>query len=117
MNNKKTSSFQTAYTSCYALFHLATNQGVQYRILKEAQGVLGPSGSTSPITPEVLNNIPYTRAVLKEVFRLSPISVGVGRVTTEDMVLSGYHVPAQVRHLTQIYVPSSMKTSNGQGCS
>lgn len=42
------------------------------------------------------NGATYTRAVLKEVLRLNPISIGVGRITNFDLVLGGYHVPKGV---------------------
>jgi len=38
--------------------------------------------------------MPYLRAVIKESFRTLPIVSGNARMTTKDVVLSGYHVPA-----------------------
>lgn len=52
--------------------------------------------STSPITAETLRNAIYTKAVIKETFRLNPISVGIGRILQTDVVLSGYRVPKGV---------------------
>lgn len=50
----------------------------------------------SPITAETLKNATYTKAVIKETFRLNPISVGIGRILQTDVVLSGYRVPKEV---------------------
>lgn len=55
--------------------------------------------STQPITGDVLAQAQYARAVLKEVFRMNPISVGVGRISSQDLTLSGYNVPKGVRVL------------------
>lgn len=43
-----------------------------------------------------MNKLTYCKAVLKETFRLNPVSVGVGRITNSDLILSGYHVPKEV---------------------
>lgn len=42
------------------------------------------------------NHLSYSKAVLKETFRLNPVSVGVGRTTNTDLILSGYNVPKGV---------------------
>lgn len=86
----------TSYTTGFALHHIATsNHNIQERLFEEAKRVM--TNKDSPLTADCLSNrIPFTRAVLKEVFRLNPISVGVGRILTEDMVFSDYHVPKGV---------------------
>ena len=48
------------------------------------------------ITPDILKEAVYTKAVLKETFRLFPLSVGVGRILQDDIILSGYVVPKGV---------------------
>lgn len=42
------------------------------------------------------NQLTYSKAVLKETFRLNPVSVGVGRITNTDLILNGYNVPKGV---------------------
>lgn len=86
----------TSYTTGFALYYIATaDPELQRRMFEEARGVLAKKDD--PLAAEHLQNrIPFTRAILKEVFRLNPISVGVGRILTEDMVFSGYHVPKNV---------------------
>jgi ecdysteroid 22-hydroxylase len=85
----------TSFTTAFALYYISNDQRVQDLLFDEALRVL-PS-INDDITPTVMNSeIPYTRAVLKETFRLNPISIGVGRISNNDMVLGGYHVPKDV---------------------
>lgn len=88
--------FQTTYAACFVLYHIARNKEVQEKLFKEAQTIL-PDFENDRVTSERLyDQATYTRAVLKESFRLNPVSVGVGRTTNTDLVLSGYQVPAGV---------------------
>lgn len=88
---------QTTYATCFVLYHIARNKEVQEKLFKEAQAIL-PDYEGDRITSEKLyNQATYTRAVLKESFRLNPVSVGVGRTTNTDLVLSGYQIPAGVK--------------------
>ncbi|XP_029173132.1 cytochrome P450 302a1, mitochondrial isoform X2 [Nylanderia fulva] len=89
----------TTYTTAFALYHLAKNTNVQEKLRSEATALL--KDGTSPITAETLKNATYTKAVLKETFRMNPISVGVGRILQTDVVLSGYHVPQGTLVVTQ----------------
>ncbi|XP_063903411.1 cytochrome P450 302a1, mitochondrial-like [Zophobas morio] len=82
----------TTYTSGFLLYHLATNPSVQEKLFEEASRLL-PSPSDS-VTPEIYNDAKYAKCVVKESLRLRPISIGVGRVLTSDVVFSGYNVPA-----------------------
>ncbi|KAK3907690.1 Cytochrome P450 302a1, mitochondrial [Frankliniella fusca] len=90
---------QTSYTSSFALYHLAKNEEIQSKLQLEAKSLL--QSSTQPISGEILAEASYARAVLKEVFRMSPISIGVGRLLTKDLVLSGFHVPKGTNVVTQ----------------
>lgn len=86
----------TSYTSAFALYHISRHPQIQQRLYEESLRVL--PDKQSPLLADCLNTgIPLTRATLKEVFRLNPISVGVGRILTKDMLLSGYQVPKGVR--------------------
>lgn len=57
---------------------------------------------TSPITAETLRNATYTKAVIKETLRMNPISVGIGRILQNDVILSGYLIPRKVIFYWQI---------------
>lgn len=49
-----------------------------------------------PVTEDILDQSIYIKATIKEVFRMNPVSVGVGRIIAKDAVLSNYHIPAGV---------------------
>ncbi|XP_066583549.1 cytochrome P450 302a1, mitochondrial [Prorops nasuta] len=89
----------TTYSSSFALYHLAKNPQAQEKVRQESTNLLPNVGD--PITGETLKQASYTKAVLKETFRLNPISVGVGRILQTDVVLSGYNVPKGTVVVTQ----------------
>ncbi|KAE8746854.1 Cytochrome P450 CYP302 [Frankliniella occidentalis] len=89
----------TAYTASFALYHLARNSDAQKKLQLEAQTLL--QSATQPISGDILSEASYARAVLKEVFRMSPISIGVGRLLNKDLVLSGYQIPKGTNVVTQ----------------
>ena len=45
-------------------------------------------------TPHTLSKMPYLKAWVKETLRLYPVSPFLSRMPPEDLILSGYHVPA-----------------------
>ncbi|XP_014488066.1 PREDICTED: cytochrome P450 302a1, mitochondrial [Dinoponera quadriceps] len=89
----------TTYTTSFALYHLASNPHLQDKLRREATALL--AAPDSPITPEILNNATYTKAVIKETFRLNPVAIGIGRILHVDVVLNGYHVPRGTVVVTQ----------------
>ena len=70
------------------------NPEVQIKLQQESLALLPTA--YSPVTSTSLNNATYTRAVLKEIFRLNPISIGISRILAEDTVLGGYFIPRGV---------------------
>ncbi|KAL1139025.1 hypothetical protein AAG570_009086 [Ranatra chinensis] len=89
----------TTFTSCFILYHLGVNKQIQEKLKDETCILL--TAKNSPVTSDILNKATYTRAVLKEVFRLNPISVGISRLIKEDCNFSGYFVPAGTAVITQ----------------
>ncbi|XP_029669358.1 cytochrome P450 302a1, mitochondrial-like [Formica exsecta] len=89
----------TTYSTAYALYNLARNKDAQEKLRSEATALL--TDHTSPITADTLRNAVYTKAVIKETFRMNPISVGIGRILQTDVILSGYHVPRGTIVVTQ----------------
>ena len=73
---------------------MAENQEEQLRLCKELKKLL-PTWE-SPITVETLAKASFLKRVVKESLRLNPISIGVGRILTQDGVIGGYDVPAGV---------------------
>jgi ecdysteroid 25-hydroxylase CYP302A1 len=86
----------TSYSTGFALYHIAKNKHVQDLMYEEANKVL--PNENDEITSQIMNTeIPYTRAVLKETFRLNPISIGIGRILNHDTIFGGYLVPKNVK--------------------
>ncbi|XP_076374008.1 cytochrome P450 302a1, mitochondrial-like isoform X2 [Tachypleus tridentatus] len=82
----------TAYASAFVLYNLAQNQHVQELLRKEMFDVL--PNTQSQLTSSALSSMSYLKATIKESLRLNPVAIGVGRVLPEDIVLSGYRIPA-----------------------
>ncbi|KAK6631282.1 hypothetical protein RUM44_005808 [Polyplax serrata] len=87
------------YSTSFALYHLATNKEKQTQMHNESLRLL--ADLRTPVTPEILARAEYLKAVLKESFRLNPVSVGIGRILTEDAIFSGYNVPKGTTVVTQ----------------
>ncbi|KAH8307118.1 hypothetical protein KR044_005160, partial [Drosophila immigrans] len=73
------------------LYHLSRNPVKQAKLHEELKGIL--SDPSDPLTAENTKNMPYLRACIKEGLRITSITPGNFRVTTRDLVLSGYRVP------------------------
>jgi vitamin D3 24-hydroxylase len=84
------------------LHELAKNPQVQDRLYEEVVSVLGPLRQLDEVSYQKL---PYTKSVLKEIYRCHPISVGIPTTLANDVVLSGYRVPAGTKILP---VPSAL---------
>lgn len=81
-------------SSSFALYHLANNPHTQEKLHEEAARLI--VNESDPITAETLKHAVYTKAVIKETFRLNPAAVGIGRLLQVDVVLNGYIVPKGV---------------------
>ncbi|KAL7041073.1 hypothetical protein ACKWTF_000618 [Chironomus riparius] len=82
----------TASATLNTLYCLAKNPEKQEILRQEVINIL--PDKNSKLTPEKARNMPYLRAVVKESFRLFPVVLGNVRMTTKDIVISGYQVPA-----------------------
>ncbi|RWS08873.1 putative cytochrome P450 49a1-like protein [Dinothrombium tinctorium] len=88
----------TSFTSGFALYFLAKNPQTQEKLRKEIKKFLPLK--TSHLTPEMLNSMHFLKACVKETMRLRPVSIGVGRLTTQDIILQNYKVPTNVSNKT-----------------
>lgn len=79
-------------TVLHSLYCLAVNKNVQEKAFKEVSSVLKKD---KEITPTHLSQLPYIKAIVKETFRLYPNGTEIARILKKDLVLSGYHVPAE----------------------
>ncbi|KAK7488462.1 hypothetical protein BaRGS_00020247 [Batillaria attramentaria] len=81
----------TSNALLWCLYCLAKNPEVQERLRREVNDVLVPEGT---ITSETLADLPYVKAVLKETFRMYPITYATSRILPADLELAGYNIPA-----------------------
>lgn len=107
--------FKTSHSLTNVMLYLSANQDKQEILYQELKKLL-PDPST-PITNEILNEMKYLRACVREsmrfyqivlwcVFiikefvwiRLTPIMTGNARVTQKEVVLSNYKIPAGVNN-------------------
>jgi len=79
----------TANALSWALYLLGRNPGAQDKLHAEADALGGrlPGFADLPA-------LPYTRAVISEAIRLYPPAWLIGRTTTTDLDLGGWHLPA-----------------------
>lgn len=82
----------TSYTVGFLLYHLAKNPEKQDILYQEINGLL-PSKDMK-ITPTIYNEQRYLKACVKESMRLNPVIGATVRTLENDVVLSGYKVPA-----------------------
>ncbi|XP_050093938.1 cytochrome P450 302a1, mitochondrial [Anopheles aquasalis] len=101
----------TSYTTAFALYHMAlAGPKVQDRLYQEAKAMLPDVGDGRIGAAALGSEASYCRAVLKETFRLNPISIGVGRILNRDQVLSGYRVPRGTVIVTQNMISCRQRT-------
>ncbi|KAJ3349796.1 cytochrome P450 2 sub U member 1 [Allomyces javanicus] len=82
----------TAATLLWLLVHVINDPTHQARLQAEAAAIIAAHGRLPSL--DDFDSLPYTRAVIKEVTRLSPVApLGLPRQTLEDDTLAGYHIP------------------------
>ncbi|XP_065059811.1 1,25-dihydroxyvitamin D(3) 24-hydroxylase, mitochondrial-like [Rhopilema esculentum] len=84
----------TSNTMQWMLYLIAKNPHAQSRIREEISRVL-PQGQEP--TAESLQQLSLVKAAVKETLRLYPVLIITARTLEHDVVLSGYHVPANTR--------------------
>ncbi|KAG0718437.1 Cytochrome P450 302a1, mitochondrial [Chionoecetes opilio] len=95
-----------AYTLSYVLYCLANNPEKQDLLATEAKRLLGTS--SGKVTTGVLGEARYLKAVLKETYRLHPVSIGVGRMLQDNTVIRGFKIPKDTVVVTQNQVSSRL---------
>ena len=79
----------TGNSSTFLLYHLASNPKEQEILYQEIKEKLGDK----KLTPKILNELKYLKAVQHESSRLLPSVGGMARITQKDIVCSGYQIP------------------------
>ncbi|MCJ1348298.1 hypothetical protein MMC31_006529 [Peltigera leucophlebia] len=94
----------TSTTLCYAYHLLSTHPSAARLLRREHDRILGspPSAAAKVITinPHLLNNLPYTLAVLKETLRLYP-PAEAGRAGSKDIILTDPLDPTNRKYPTE----------------
>ncbi|XP_045493534.1 cytochrome P450 302a1, mitochondrial [Colias croceus] len=96
----------TAYTTSFSLYHIARNPACQQRLFEELDTLL-PS-KNSEVTETVLSKAVYLKSCVKESLRLNPVSIGVGRILQNDIILKGYKIPEGTVIVTQNMIASRL---------
>ncbi|CAL1684726.1 unnamed protein product [Lasius platythorax] len=91
----------TATSISYALLLLAEHKDIQDRIRTEVAAAVQENGNK--FTIKLLQNLPYLSRCLKEVLRLYPPAYAISRVTSEDIKLPSYLIPAGTILILNIY--------------
>lgn len=81
----------TSMSLTFALHLLGRHPDIQQRVRDEVRQVLG---GKQPTAAQLIGELPFTTAVLKEAMRLYPAAPITGRQSLEDTVISGHDVPA-----------------------
>ncbi|XP_059488352.1 cytochrome P450 12b1, mitochondrial-like [Neocloeon triangulifer] len=87
----------TSHSLTNVLLHVAENGDKQEKLFRELEKIM-PDPLT-PLTSQMLAEMKYLRACIKESMRLAPVFSGILRRTTSEMVamvLSNHRVPAGV---------------------
>ncbi|XP_029158487.1 probable cytochrome P450 12b2, mitochondrial [Nylanderia fulva] len=79
------------------LYYIANNPEKQEKLREEVMSVL--PHKTSPITYEILTQLKYAKACIKESLRLFPVSIGNLRTMQTDVCIGGYRIPAGINVL------------------
>ncbi|EDV24787.1 uncharacterized protein TRIADDRAFT_56952 [Trichoplax adhaerens] len=93
----------TATTILWTLFILGKNPDIQDKLYHEVSSVLKDGELPDSQT---LQKMPYLRGVIKESQRLYPVVHATARILDQDVVLSGYHIPAKTRVLALMHLIS-----------
>lgn len=81
----------TSVAATSTIYQLSQNREKQERLVRELKQVL--PHKDSPVDAQVLENMPYLRACIKETLRMYPVTIANGRNLQSDAIISGYHVP------------------------
>jgi cytochrome P450 len=81
----------TSMSLTFAFHLLGRHRDIQQRVRDEVREVLGDD---RPTAAQLINDLPYTTAVLKEAMRLYPAAPITGRRALEDTTIGGYDIPA-----------------------
>ncbi|XP_046814870.1 probable cytochrome P450 301a1, mitochondrial [Vespa crabro] len=92
---------------CSILYQLATRQEEQEKVYQELLKIL--PDPNIPLTTSHLDQAVYTKAFIREVFRMYSTVIGNGRTLQNDTTICGYKVPKGVQVVFPTVVTGNMK--------
>jgi cytochrome P450 len=81
----------TSMSLTFAFHLLGRHRDIQEKVRDEVKRVLGDQ---PPTAAQLIGELPYTMAVLKEAMRLYPAAPITGRRSVEDTTIGGYDIPS-----------------------
>lgn len=88
------------------LYLLAKHPEKQAKLRQEILTIM--PNKDSPLTADIIKNLPYLRACMKEQQRVMPVAAGNTRAPPQDIVLQGYRIPAGTNVMMQhAYISAS----------
>lgn len=92
---------------CSILYQLATRPEEQEKLHEEIRRII-PDPNT-PLTIQLLDQMVYLKAFIREVFRVYSTVIGNGRTMQEDTVICGYQVPKGIQVVFPTLVTGNME--------
>jgi cytochrome P450 family 12 len=89
----------TSAALSFTLYNLAKHPDKQEILRQEILKILPTKDSVLDV--KSLDNVPYLRAVIKESFRIYPVTNGNLRRLKQDVVLQGYQIPKGVSNFAR----------------
>ncbi|KAL1486985.1 hypothetical protein MTO96_046724, partial [Rhipicephalus appendiculatus] len=97
----------TGAAATFVLYRLATNPEVQAKARDEILSSLADQLQETQSSSDTA--LPYLKACIRETLRLHPIIPGVNLKLKRDIVMSGYHIPANVVLRTEWFVAGRLE--------
>ncbi|KAI3750207.1 hypothetical protein L2E82_20836 [Cichorium intybus] len=82
----------SAITTEWALSELINHPNIMKKVVEEIDQVVGKERL---LQESDIPNLPYLQAIVKESLRLHPSAPLIQRLSTEDSIIGGYHIPAK----------------------
>ncbi|XP_077493145.1 putative cytochrome P450 49a1 isoform X2 [Amblyomma americanum] len=98
----------TGAAASFALQRLATNPEVQEKARQEVMSFSLAESQGSPDS-SFESELPFLKACIRETLRFHPIIPGVNLKLNQDVVMSGYHIPAGTVLRTELYVAGQLE--------
>ncbi|CAA3006521.1 cytochrome P450 302a1, mitochondrial-like, partial [Olea europaea subsp. europaea] len=86
----------TAYTTTFLLENISRQLDVQDRLELMREIRKNAPSMGAEMRDSLFQSMPLLRDCLKETLRLHPVSIGTGRLTQSEMIISNFHVPRNV---------------------